>query len=470
MRAKAPNIGDSPETYHKIDQDNAILANNQSIQLVSTPFEFLTPIIAPDDWQSASTYKTGDFVKNADNYYVCWVGGTTAETAITSTHSAPIEDGSVKWYYVCKASLANGVDIPTITVSARLSSHTKYYEANNALYTDNFTFTGGVPTVVGVGLRFPSVNVSPSNGNAVGHFSSLNPTVHFYSDAQSLTLQGRSVMYDSGEGTLCVDDVPVMLGMLRPTTTINPCGIVVDWGDAPRKTRKYSFTLKGSKTFYGVYTNPTDRVWAVEKTHRVVWCGDSLIAGANSFPLYPSSDIATIAGLKLGTYDSWNVGSGGTGFISDSNGTRTNHIGRLGDFTEPNPDTLIIAGMHNDSGYTDEDQRSAFDTFLRAFRSAVPHCRIIIFGTCYGSTQDPSPFENSENIMAEVISAIDDFNTVWLPVATSPSPWVFGVGNDQDQRGNGNVDFFQSNDSTHPNQNGIWYRAQNYINGILSVS
>jgi lysophospholipase L1-like esterase len=431
-------------------------------------FDNLAPLIAPDVWAATTTYDTGDFVSSNGNYYMCWIGGTTASAAPTSTGSAPILDGTVKWYYITKEKLALG-DVPSYTIGARDVSHTKYWEAANPTYKDSYTYTGGVYAVDGVGIKLPSVNVAPSAGNSMGTYNATNNAVHFYTDATTFTIQGRSVWYSTREAAVYIDDKPMLLGNIAPDSTLNPCGLNLDFTGYEKKVRKISFYWAANDSFYGVYTKPTDRVWPVKSKTNVVWVGDSLIAGANSFPSYMSADVCTRVAQQTGIFDVVNCGSGGTGFIADNGGNKTNHNNRLSDFTAHNPDVLIIAGCHNDAGYTDVEQLSAYTQFLNAFRAAMPDCRIIVFGTCYGSTADPSSFENADNNLKQAIDTIGDDNTEWVPVATSPSPWIFGVGNDSDQRGEGNVDFFQSNDSTHPNQVGIFYRADNYATEILSL-
>ena len=105
--------------------------------------------------------------------------------------------------------------------------------------------------------------------------------------------------------------------------------------------------------------------------------GDSLTQGGyNSLPR--GLDWVTQAGRLLGCDDVANMAQGGTGFIADNGGKKTNYLQRVERLAALNADVYLIAGNHNDSSYPAQEQIDAALASLQAPSRTAAQALIVV--------------------------------------------------------------------------------------------
>lgn len=389
-----------------------------------------TPLAAVPAWAGSTVYVTGMYASNGGNEYVCRVGGTSAASVGPSGQGlGDIVDGTVTWQYVQpQRATSTSADAPTITFSASAANLTKFYDpVDNA---SAFGLYGGTPTASGTGVVFTSVSTLQAGTvitTAPGK-DSVNPCIHFITDAQVIAVQSASFLTNLRRFYVEVDgvmfrDAPV------PGDSTGPYMLISFAGKA-RKARsiKIHWRRGAPEVFEGVYVATSESVWAPPRSPRVVVLGDSLTEGSNYGGGYNSGDDwVTMFGRLLGVDDAWNIGKGSTGFVTTASGTRYTHLQRLADATAPNPDVLVIAGCHNDDISDRATIGAAVLAYLQAFRAACPNTLIVVCGTIRTLVHNTTIAAMLEGAMADAVTAFADANTVFVPVHSEPAgPWING--------------------------------------------
>ena len=419
-------------------------------------------------WAALTAYaQPGVMVSNAGNLYQLIVTGTSsAATPPTGTGVAPITtDGTCTWYYFGPVRAASAFPITPIVgwTSAAYGGVTngqfiKYTTANQ------FFFSGGFPTDIGSGYRFPISNVAPGAGNAVGTYNASSPTITWQSDAPMIAIAGSYSFYAGAPLVLEVDGQFIQLGEVAPTSTLG--SYLINWS-GERKVRRYRLWLAANEAFYGVYIDTASEVWPDNNPnrYRIVFQGDSITGGAGGFP-YVAQSLPDLFGYLVGCDDLYNCAAGGSGFISNNVGTTTTFLQRLPDIVQANPDVHIIFGNHNDSGYTSAQRIAAMTTYINLFIELLPTAKLVFFGTTTGGGA-PAPFVACEQDIQTVVSNFNSPNIIFLPVSTDPNPWITGTGTVVAPTGVGNSDSYTISGGTHPVQGGIEYYARRMANTYI---
>ncbi len=442
-----------------------------------------TPLIPVAAWVASTAYVQGDVVSNGGNQYICQAGGTSAVSGGPSgvgtgtNGGGPITDGTATWYYQRPVrTTVTAADAPTVTYAGIPAALTQRFAA--VAQASAFFFSGGVPTALGNGVRFPSVYVtstgSPNSG--IANYGATFPSVTFFTDALKVVVSGLDPLYNNIQWFIEVDDVPVSDSSLHPAALVNPGAVILDWTGLQRKARKVRVYLAPNQNFNGVHVSPQDRVWAPQNPnrYRLMVQGDSLSAGGNGFPIQPGTDWPSQLARLLGCDDVWNVATGGTGYISNNSGNKVPYgdATRLLDVTNNAPDVFIVAGNHNDQpGNTSAQQQAAIVSYLQAVRAALPNCIILAFGPDPEAQSAVASMIAAEASVQAAVVSLNDPLTIFVPIIGDVAgSWMTGTGKVTAQVGTGanagNSDIYTSSDGLHPTQDGINYLARRYYAGV----
>lgn len=431
-------------------------------------------------WAATTAYTAGQVVTNGGNYYICYAAGTSAGSGgPTGTGAGPITDNTVTWYYFGIPQIAASSPFaPSITLSSTTPSGlTSLIAANSA--APYFYFTGGVPTT-GTGTNqycFPALTVSATTGGNVTansitglHQQNRSFAVTFETDAPKFAIGKNN---SSTPFRVIVDGRYVDLSATSYGAA-NPCWVVVDFTSAGgRKRRRITYECAADSNFAGVRVGPLDTVWTPDKSDaiRFLMSGSSYVDGGNSFPILGGIDIPNLIAKRLGWSDPWNVGIGGTGFISQGAGNAFyTNLGRVSDVLNNSPNILIAEGLINDTGSSAATVTAAVLTYLQTVRAAKPTLPIIVLGAFPTQTGPSAAVLATEAAGLAAVTSFADNLTWFCPIANDPlGPWQSGSGKVTATSGSGNNDVYMSSDGTHYTQPGLDYLSQRIVNFVRNT-
>jgi lysophospholipase L1-like esterase len=237
-----------------------------------------------------------------------------------------------------------------------------------------------------------------------------------------------------------------------------------------RKTRLVirDSAKSGSGQFGGVAVSALDTVWAPPTADdvKVIFIGDSMLAGSGYGPYICGGDVPQILGRLLGWSDVQNWGVGGTGWTSATAdytyGQRIADSSNLA--TLATADVVLFQGSTNDFGSSSATVAAAVTSALTAVRSANANCLIIVFGVWPTNSASVPTVETG---ISNGVSAFGDPRTFFLPIyGDTPLPWVTGAWNNSADTNSVNATMWLSGDGTHPPDLGSIYMAQRMARAI----
>lgn len=189
---------------------------------------------------------------------------------------------------------------------------------------------------------------------------------------------------------------------------------------------------------------------------RMIVLGDSYTDGANGISTtqtFPSDLMNYYVNL-----DVWPSGSGGTGYIANSDGNYVNFQARVqSDVISNNPDIVMVAGGINDLGYPSNQLYAAASELYATLTEALPSSTILVVGPWWPRS---IPVDTNEIAGSEAIEAAA--NAAGLPfiqpAGNNPNPWITGY---YSVPGSGNAPIFIGSDGTHPTVAGHAFLAAN---------
>lgn len=301
--------------------------------------------------------------------------------------------------------------------------------------------------------RFKSVSYS------ITEKTSSHSDIEFITSSPQVEVVTKGVG-SSGDMTFIVNDELVSETAITSPPDGNFYYTKIDFGYSEnRKVRIRS----NSPCFMGVITQngySIEKPDYKEKSLRVIFIGDSITegpAGQNA-----NSSYAPIAALMLGWRDAWVSGVGATGYISAPS-PKLNFIQRFDSDIKPyNPDVIVIAGGINDSGYSDDEIKTAAGRFFDKIQSELPDVAVFVLG----------PWNPRSAIRPGVNSAIKSAaagrkHFLWVP--NYDDSWITGTGYVGHPAGDGNSDIYTSSDGTHPSTDGIFYLATRFATSIKKI-
>lgn len=370
---------------------------------------------------------------------------------------------------------------PTVATSASATS------ALSSLYTfvnhpEVFRTSGGIPTarIDGTGVAnglwcFPVTKVgngTTGSGNLGGTFTGdTEDQVNSWSMAVSTNadvIEFKVTKNTAGRGYRFIVDGQYV--SLSPTDVSGLAGsssyIKLTFASAVTRT----ITIEGSpSTSTGFARVAVDPNYSVSQPANMnvtaLFGGDSFFEGLNNFPSPNVSFSAPdIIGRKLALGRIFNLSIGTTGYVNTGSGNRRKLVDQVthdwSRFQAYPPDLIVIA-----SGYNDKDGTSSNSTLLnngkaqalaawQAIRSMYPNSLVVVCGCFAGKTGPNADVLAFENGIKDQYDAWADAFSMWVPISTDPSPWIYGTGSTASPAGNGNSDTFTGADTLHPSPAG----------------
>lgn len=236
----------------------------------------------------------------------------------------------------------------------------------------------------------------------------------------------------------------------------------------PRRIRLEGTSFAG---FCGINAAPGDSVWAPPARPRVAAIGDSLTVGNNATYLHDS--YAQVAGKLMGI-DFSPLADGGTGFVATDAGTGYKFADRLGSLAYETYDLAMFAG-----GYNDYAVLNAGTTYLSAIQAGVEACitgtralypslPIVLLGAHPGATGPNANLLAVENAIQAGASAVNDPLTLFVPMSSGTTPWLFGTGKAGATNGSGNTDNYVDTDGVHLVNAGHVYKGRRLERAFLT--
>lgn len=437
-------------------------------------------------WDSAAIYKVGDVVRGRDesaqNLYICvGVRGEpdTNRRGPQGQGVGKLNDGYATWYYYrpFQAKEATGV-APVITwgVQATLLQDMPGYQVMvPTVENPKATYTGGL------------LETDPSmGGGAVGVFGgnsggkdlplSMPPAssaMTFWTRSDKVVLGSYNAIYRNQRFVLEVNDRRVSNGVFHMEQAgvtpefFNPGGVKFDFTETPLKGQKKKIRIWSMDKFgflahkihvesgqsLDMEANPNRWTFAVE--------GDSMTQGGLGTPYQPGQDWVSQVGRVLGAESASNMAQGGTGFISNANGTKTTYLERLDRLVKLNADVYVVAGNHNDQAYGDAQQIEAALTYFKRLRALQPRSIVIATGVLPLKNESLEQVKRGERNLKAAFDQWADANSYFLPVSTDVGgPWLIGTET---------AYYDQDVEDGHLIQRGVDYVAARYASAIKAL-
>ncbi|MEN9489553.1 MAG: hypothetical protein RJA63_2 [Pseudomonadota bacterium] len=429
--------------------------------------------LATPAWTTGEAIKKGAVRANAGNLYQAYSNGTCGATAPTHTSGAPTTDGGVSWVYYSRVlTTAHDPAAPTISWAAS-TGKTHWHPVANA---SAFYYSGGMPVALtalsGGAVQMGSALMKPGTGSAANNnYNQQGAYIQFWTDCPAPQILGGYTAYPDIFIAVEVGETDGSMrrlydGPQAPAVNVGSGGMVIDWtAVGGRRPRKYRVWLQQTAYFSGVYTDARSRVWPAYPANGlgVSFEGDSLTAGANSFPIFGWDQQPTLLSRKLGIEDVVNNAVGGTGVIATNGGAQYTYLERMSNIVAVNKPIHIVRGLQNDVAQPAASVTAALVSYLNALRAALPNQLVIVMGN-NGVNSGPSAGHiASDAAMAAAVAQVAHPLTKFVPVCSSPNPPFTGTGNISNQQPTGNASLYTSGPAAaelHPNQLGINHAAQ----------
>jgi hypothetical protein len=295
----------------------------------------------------------------------------------------------------------------------------------------------------------PFTVLGPNSGTAAAPIyatASMKPAVAFETNARWLGIRLSSSYFVGDSHKLKVEVDGRLISHNRPiyTYTTGDPYYLYDFSKLPQTKSGYrTVRLFGAnrwpETLAFIFQfGPNDYVGPVKNvnSYKMSWEGDSLTGGGNGTPYDDLSTQARICANLLGCDNVYDNAQGGTGFLANSNNTKTTYIQRIDRINLFAPDIHITGGNHNDLGdglgsdgilRTSATRTVATAAYHTAFRAANPNAIHIITGSKVlrgDSFTGTTGLIACENDLATVVAsfrAAGDNLIFFVPTITDPN-------------------------------------------------
>jgi lysophospholipase L1-like esterase len=339
-----------------------------------------------------------------------------------------------------------------------LSPSMTLYPYYNAAFqsAQGIGYAGAVASTIST---FPAIYMVPLSQQTNGFI------IRFRSDSSKLVFGVK----DSGVDFGLMVDGQLVSSVYRAAPSSGAGGncLMYTFNFATQQMREFQI-LANAFVFNGIWVNTGSSILqspdtglsqspnAVQQAgYRAVFMGDSIGEGA-------TSSLNFTVGRLLG-WTTWNVPWGGTGYIADASGTRSNFYGRYSDITQAQPQIVVISGGINDNGYIASDNGANFtykvnQLFSRVATDFPNAIKIAVspFWPRSGAVAEIPPEIILERDIIQAKAAQYNFRFIdWLG-------WITGQ---QNIPNSGNANVYISADNTHPTGEG-----RNYLGARLAMA
>lgn len=378
--------------------------------------------------------------------------------------------------------MASPPAIGASTAATAIASPTHWQApANPSLYS----FMGG--TWAPAGLTWPTSTamacVSFHNGD--GTNPAANPgqadgaRVRFVLDAPAFEIY---VLYGDAFGgfRLKIDGEYAFLG-LKGNSTEGPANgdpryIPIQFGDGSatyRKARHYELEFSASGRFGGVVTSALykPRPWPSPDGLRALVHGDSMInvvSDPGAYVAYPHGPTGNLLGTLLGQPDCISSSVGSTGWTTNGTGfSRFNDRVTL-DVVNQSPDIIIEMGGKNDQGTgVQATVQALVYSWLSTVIAAKPETVIFMTGPMLSrGVEAAAGFIEVRNAKMAA-AAMFPKNVAFIDNVAAG--WVTGSGRTGAPANDGNADWVNGTDNTHPSRPGHGFVADHITKAIAAA-
>lgn len=435
-------------------------------------------------WAANTVYTAGALVTSSDGYnvYTCVKAGTSAVSPalgpVGYRSGATVPDGTATWRWY--GINANKPVLSYNTVANVQAAVGTYRTLQPTIAKPLFKWTGGIFAPDPGAVNLPGI-LGPDQGSVTSStiLGGNSAAITFYTDAAKIGFHGVNAVYNGDNYAVEVNNRLVTDDVFYNTSFTNPGAVLLDLSmfgkNTHNKVRIWSMGSFANLACNQIYLEASGTIWVEESqsSYSLVAEGDSLTAGGNNTPLHGGLDWVSRAATMLGC-DSWaNMAVGGTGFISNSNGTKMSYIQRLPRLLTLPAGVYIIAGNHNDASYSAQDQITAVITYLRALRDGNPNAHIIVFGNnlLQGESSTLGAIYNAEVNLASAFAQWADGNSTFVPILTDTKygAWMNGTGSISAPANDGNMDRYSMPSGGHPTQRGVLYLGDRYTQALKKV-
>lgn len=177
-----------------------------------------------------------------------------------------------------------------------------------------------------------------------------------------------------------------------------------------------------SNPFGGVRTTPTDTIWkpAPVGGPRVIVLGDSYTGGTGADASGITGWVQKFAAI-MGWPDTWQAGVGGSGYLATGQGAKFRDR-VVSDVTANAPDLVIVAGGHNDTGFTTAAVQTEAALLYDAIKAGSPKAKLIVVGPMGAANAQGTYAAMQSAIFAAAASKAD------LTINTLAPNWFTGNG------------------------------------------
>ena len=250
---------------------------------------------------------------------------------------------------------------PTLARYWPTASGSVFYPIGSAPQGGVFTFCRGRPGAASGTIGYPEERVLSSS--AAGARATLGQQWSFIHEGDRLELQVR----DNPHGFLIRIDNRFV--SLDPHTSSGQTIFTLDFGTIGQRRIDL---ISWGMTFAGVYTAPTDCIFAAELR------GPRALVFGDSFTTPATTNWSAWFGHFMGWDDVWPSGVGGTGFVADGLGNSIALPDRvMSDIVPYDPDLVFIHAGLNDLSKPLAQIESAARTTVRRIRENLPECTVV---------------------------------------------------------------------------------------------
>jgi hypothetical protein len=406
------------------------------------------------DWAPNTAYQQGTVVRgigagNTGNLYVCCSTGTSAAgTGPTGRGSTGIFDNTTSWLYigpayddltlpfwstVTPASASDVMNGMVAIVAASALAALGITRMYGMTYADpSARVTGGLPVDAGPGF----IGIKGVNGGTLAAptypVSTSRWCVHFQTDSRKwLFIQPQNVLYPSKLAVEVNGRMLIEGGNAAYASTLSGGGWLLDMSRFPagaKDVRVYGIGDVRASVFR-LHVGDDELIWKPAARSNLVMAfeGDSITQGGGVGPAINTDWVESLVCRQLGIEQWFNNAVGGTGTISDGNGTKTTYLQRLPDLVAMKPDIVLIGGFHNDNMRSQAEQRAAFLTYLQAVRSSLPNATIFLVPTQMLGNESLVDGVNSHyqvELNAKwAFDQLNDANACFIPMLTRSRPF-----------------------------------------------
>ena len=361
------------------------------------------PLSPAPTWQASTAYSEGYCVRGAavgstDAVYLCVTAGTSAGAGgPTGIGAAGITDNTVRWLYIGNATSNSTYPLWSSVVPAASSDVmtgylavvaasavatlglSKMYESQLA---GNFVarYTGGTLYEIGgsVAVRGPNTGTA-----AVPNFPSSADRYCFHIQTscrkwiaiQPASHNPRAIHIEINGRPLTEGNMAAIAAVATGTYILN----LSSFGAGVKDIKVYSSDAVRNVMFR-MFVAADEDIWTPVPSNDlcIAFEGDSTVQTGGIGKRVVSWYIEALVAKQLGIERWYNNAVGGTGLIADGAGLATTYFERMDALITNQPDIVVLGSNANDQGRTAAEIETAFLTWARRLRAALPDATVFV--------------------------------------------------------------------------------------------